>query len=114
MLTEKQFSGIKAWVYRNARDIDLHVWKFYFEKGRMEDVVSALSYYQNEDGGFGNALEPDNWNPASTPYTTLYAINLLREIGMTDTAHPIYRGIFKYLYSEKDLTDYGWLLCAGQ
>lgn len=51
MLTEKQFSGIKAWVYRNARDIDLHVWKFYFEKGRMEDVVSALSYYQNEDGG---------------------------------------------------------------
>ncbi|WP_182479278.1 hypothetical protein [Eisenbergiella sp. OF01-20] len=101
MLTEKQFSGIKAWVYRNAREIDLNVWKFYFEKGRKEDVVSALSYYQNEDGGFGNALEPDNWNPDSTPYTTLYAINLLREIGMTDTAHPLYQGIFKYLYSEK-------------
>ena len=108
MLTEKQFAGIKAWVYRNAREIDLNVWKFYFEKGRKEDVVSALSYYQNEDGGFGNALEPDNWNPASTPYTTLYAINLLREIGMTDTSHPLYQGIFKYLYSEKDLTDYGW------
>ena len=108
MLSEKQFSQIRTWVYRNAREIDLNVWKFHFENGKKEDVVSALSHYQNEDGGFGNALEPDNWNPASTPYVTLYALGLLQRIGMTDTSHPIYKGIFEYLSSEKDLTDYGW------
>lgn len=108
MLSKKTYNRIKTWVHRNARDIELSLWSFYFENGCREDIISALSFYQNEDGGFGNALEPDNWNPNSTPYTTLYAISILKDIEFVDLNHPIYRGIFKYLNSEKDLMAYGW------
>jgi len=112
MISKKTYFEIKTWVYQNARDIELSLWKYYFEKGIKDDVISALSYFQNEDGGFGNSLEPDNWNPNSTPYTTLYAINILNDIEFIDLSHPIYKGILKYLYSEKDLMEYGWRFCV--
>ena len=108
MISRSTYNRIKTWVYKNARDIELSLWKYYFENGNKDHVISALSYYQNEDGGFGNSLEPDNWNPNSTPYTTLYAINILNDIEFIDLSHPIYIGILKYLYSEQDLMEYGW------
>lgn len=107
-LSKKEFYEIKTWVYRNAREIELSLWKYYFEDGTKEDVITALSNYQNEDGGFGHALEPDNWNTNSTPYTTLHALIILEDIEFTDLSYPIYQGIFNYLHSEKDLMEYGW------
>ena len=53
----------RDFVNRNARPLDFARWKFLFENGSMEQVLSALETYQNEDGGFGNGLEPDCWNP---------------------------------------------------
>lgn len=84
------------------------IWKFHFENGDAESVLSELLFYQNEDGGFGKKLDPDNWNPASSPYNTQMAIKILRQIGFTKTSHPIYQGIFKYLENTKYQTDYGW------
>lgn len=55
------------------------------------------------------ALEPDNWNPASTPYTTLYAINILKQIDFSDTSHPILQGIFDFLESGSHFSENGWL-----
>lgn len=112
MMSTETYDRIKMWVHRNARDLELSLWKYYFENGSKEDIISALSYFQNEDGGFGNSLEPDNWNPNSTPYTTLYAINILKGIEFMDLSHPIYKGILKYLYSEKDFMEYGWRFCV--
>ncbi|NKB65786.1 MAG: hypothetical protein GKR89_01880 [Candidatus Latescibacteria bacterium] len=43
----------------------------------------SLAAYQNEDGGFGQALEPDLRTPLSTVYTTSQGLFLLREIGAT-------------------------------
>ncbi|MFT4146503.1 MAG: hypothetical protein QM644_18830 [Mobilitalea sp.] len=112
MISTKTYNQIKTWIYRNARDLELSLWKYYFEEGNKSDVISALSYYQNEDGGFGNSLEPDNWNPNSTPYTTLYAISILNDIEFIDLSHPIYKGILNYLQNEKDLMEYGWRFCV--
>ena len=47
------------WIYRNARPIDLARWKYHFENGSKANVLQSLSAYQNEDGGFGHALEAD-------------------------------------------------------
>jgi len=107
-LEYKTFQEIQEWVYCNARNIDLKVWRYHFENGSINDVLDALIIYQNEDGGFGKALEPDNWNPNSTPYTTLYAINILKELNFFDMSHPIYIGIKKYLASEQDSTSDWW------
>lgn len=102
------YQEVRAWIYKNARAIDLATWKCLFEDGNKDEVVNALMLYQNEDGGFGHGLEPDNWNPSSTPYTTLYAMNLLEQIGFKNDKHPMIQGIIKYLNSGKDYKEYGW------
>ena len=108
-LTNAAFQEIRSWIYRNARPLDFALWQYHFENGRKETVLSILSHYQNNDGGFGNALDLDNWNPASTPYYVQFAIKILRQIDFVDTTHPIYQGIFRYLENTQHKADYGWL-----
>lgn len=98
----KVFQKAKEFIYRNARPLDLARFRYHFENGSTEDVLNALAFYQNEDGGFGHALEPDSWNPNSSPIQTWYATEILREIGFTDSSHPITAGILKYLESGRD------------
>jgi hypothetical protein len=88
---------IAAWIHKNARELEIAIWKYHFENGNKEAVVNALMYYQNEDGGFGNGVEPDNWNINSFPYATLFAIGILKDIEFYDMQHPIYLGIKRYI-----------------
>jgi len=108
-LTIKEFNEIRSWIYRNARAVELSLWQYEFENGNPDAVVSALSFYQNPDGGFGNALEADSWNPNSSPVTTQTAIGKLEDIGFNDTSHPIIQGIIKFLESGVHSNDNGWL-----
>lgn len=80
------FEKAKGFIKRNARPIDFVRWQYHFENGSKEAVLDILSFYQNEDGGFGHALENDCWNPNSTPIHTWAATEILREIDFTDTA----------------------------
>ncbi len=107
-MKEKLYGEVKCWMYQNARHLELCLWHYFFENGTQETVIEALMQYQNEDGGFGHALEVDNWNPNSSPITTQHALKILRAIGFYDQNHPIYKGIWKYLNAEKDLLVYGW------
>ena len=57
------YEQARNFIYKNARPLDIARWKYLFENGSKEDVLTALNAYQNEDGGFGSVLEPDCWNP---------------------------------------------------
>ena len=61
--------------------------------------MEELKKFQNPDGGFGNALEPDNWNPNSTPITTNDAIIHLYQCGALVEAGNIIEGIARWLKS---------------
>lgn len=98
----------REFLYRNARPLDLARWRYLFEGGSREDVLEALAAYQNEDGGFGHGLEPDCWNPNSSPIQTAAAAEILREIGMEDSRHPILQGILTYLASGRDFDGHTW------
>lgn len=102
------FEKAKKYIYKNARPLDIARWKFLFEDGCKEDVLSALEIYQNRDGGFGNALEPDCWNPASAPLQTWVATEIFRELHIEDGKHPIVQGILRYLNSDKDFDGKVW------
>jgi len=91
------FEKARTFIYRNARPLDIARWQYHFEDGSKDAVLTALAAYQNEDGGFGHALEPDCWNPNSAPIQTWTATEILREIDFTDAAHPIIQGILRYL-----------------
>ena len=104
----KTFEKASDFIYRNARPLDLARWQYHFENGSKEAVLKALSYYQNDDGGFGHALEPDAWNPNSSPIQTWCATEILKEIDFTDSTHPIIKGILKYLISGQDFNGKLW------
>lgn len=93
---------------RNAREIELAQWRCLFENGSQGAVLSALSVYQNGDGGFGHALEPDCWNPESSPYTTLFATDILESIGFADMRHPVMEGILHYFEDTEYASEDGW------
>jgi hypothetical protein len=108
MLNKNDFQLIRSWVYRIARPIEMALWNYHFENGSKDAVLNVLSAYQNVDGGFGHALEADNWNPNSSPATTGYAIGVLEEINFDDEQHPIVQGILKYIENSTDFTEKGW------
>lgn len=99
------FRKARAFIYRNARPLDMARWRYHFEGGNREDVLTALVAYQNADGGFGYALEADSFNPNSSPIQTWAACEILREIGFTDSSHAIIKGILRYLDSGADFSE---------
>lgn len=109
ILSNQEFNAIRKWVYCNARQIEISLWQFFYENGSVDNVLNALAYYQNEDGGFGHALEADSWNPNSSPYTTLFAIKLLKNINYFDLHHSIYQGVFRFLESGIYYDDDYWM-----
>lgn len=106
---------VQPWIYRNARPLDLFRWRYFFEdqtpdaaNAFREDILQSLAVYQNDDGGFGHALEPDSWNPGSSPMTTWAATEVLAELGALSVNHPLIRGILRYLASDRDFDGMFW------
>ena len=95
------YERARAFMYRCARPLELALWQHRFEGGSLENVMHALSFYQNEDGGFGHALEADNWNPASSPLTTQTAAAILFALDAPGN-HPVVQGVLHYLDSGAD------------
>jgi hypothetical protein len=90
------YENARAFMYRCARPLELALWQYHFEGGSAENVLHALSFYQNADGGFGHALEADNWNPHSSPLTTQTATEILYAVD-APADHPIVQGALRYL-----------------
>jgi len=107
-ITKYDFNEIQTWIKRNARPLEYHLWRYHFENGGVEPVLAALEDYQNEDGGFVSAVEPDSWNPNSTPYNTDYAVKTLRQAGFTDINHPLYQGALRYFKHTGHRGEHGW------
>jgi len=65
-------------------------------KDNESEIISELIKYQNLDGGFGNALEPDIRMPSSSVAATNTAINILGEVENVDLKRPVIEKIVKY------------------
>ncbi len=106
------YEKARAFMYRNARPLELALWQFHFENGSADNVLHALSFYQNEDGGFGHALEADNWNPHSSPLTTQTATEILYAVDAPKN-HPLVQNTLRYLDSGAhfDTLHRQWLNC---
>ncbi|MGC2175693.1 MAG: hypothetical protein WA614_09540 [Acidimicrobiales bacterium] len=69
----------RTFLLTHARLIERLRYEFLFEDGPSERVVAALAPYQNADGGFGNALEPDLRGAESQPVPVWSAFGVLDE-----------------------------------
>lgn len=102
------FQQARKFIYKNARPLDLARWQYHFEGGSQQAVINTLMFYQNEDGGFGHSLEPDAWNPNSSPIQTWAATEILREVNFSDSSHPLVTGILVYLASGRHFSGRHW------
>ena len=89
----------KDFIRQNARAVELAEFRCHLENGPAQALAEALKPYQNPDGGFGHALEPDNWNPHSSPISTNDAIGRLFAAGALDKAGDMCQAMVRYLTS---------------
>jgi hypothetical protein len=80
----------REFLLRNARLLERRRYSCLFEDGDPDAVWTTLLGYQNPDGGFGHALEPDLRGTESEPIPVWTAFGVLDEIGLLDgtTASP--------------------------
>ena len=81
MANETILSRAKLFILSNARLLERLRFVCLFEGGPAWNTLIALRAYQNEDGGFGNALEPDKRCANSQPIDQEMGLGILDEIG---------------------------------
>jgi hypothetical protein len=70
-----------TFVWTNARLLDRHRFAHLFLGAEREPILRTLRAYQNADGGFGHAIEPDLRGPVSQPIGVFTALEILVETG---------------------------------
>ncbi len=68
-------------MWLNARLLDRLRFEYHFRDGDAARVVAAIRPYQNLDGGFGQAIEPDMRGPVSQPVAVATALAVLDDVG---------------------------------
>lgn len=80
MSEPKVFAWAANFIWTNARLLDRQRFACNFLGAPSDSVVVALRPYQNADGGFGNALEPDKRCPDSQPVDVETALRVLDDL----------------------------------
>lgn len=71
----------QTFIFNNARLLERRLFAYLFGNGTKHHVLAALRAYQNEDAGFGNALEPDKRTATSQPIDQEIALRVLDDVG---------------------------------
>lgn len=106
-LSVTQFEKAKQFLCNEARSLEHAMFLYEFENGSESDVLAELKKYQNEDGGFGNGLEPDLRCKASSTLATTVALQHLAHL-QSEQKDELAAGCFRYFASTYKPEQYGW------
>jgi hypothetical protein len=96
----------RAFFQHNGRDIDRARFGYHFDTLPLDDMLTTLGRYQNEDGGFGHGLEPDIAAPDSNPFATELALLYCVQADVPRD-HPLLQRTVAYLEQTQN-PDGGW------
>ncbi len=99
----------RSYLEQHARPLEQARYAYHFQSGPREAVLDALAVFQNPDGGFGQALEPDFRLPDSSALATTTALQILRELEI-GSDHPLVRGALRYLLNTLDPAHLAWTI----
>ncbi|GBF05724.1 hypothetical protein DAERI_050233 [Deinococcus aerius] len=97
-LSPEAFDRARAFLLERGRPLEAARFRHAFEDGGAGDVLDALRAYQNPDGGFGRALEPDHRAPGSSTLATSQALRVLHDLDVPAT-EPLLTGAVAWLRS---------------
>ncbi len=109
LLSRGRYAQARKYLLASARPLEAAMYRYRFEEGDAEAVLTELAKFQNPDGGFGNALEPDLRSPASSPLATTTALQRLRMLN-APAQHPLVAGAIRYLVAAYDAAYQSWPL----
>lgn len=81
MAESKTLDRAEEFMLLNARLLERRLFALLFRGEAAEPALSALRAYQNADGGFGNALEPDKRCADSQPIDQEVALSVMDDAG---------------------------------
>lgn len=87
-------------IWENARFLDRAIFAYRFHNASPARILHILRTYQNDDGGFGHALEPDLRAPDSHPLFVEFALRTLYECHLRDAE--IAYGVIEFLAQHTD------------
>jgi hypothetical protein len=79
-LSQKAYERAQQYLFRHGRPLERALYQHHFENAAVDEVLIELMHFQNEDGGFGHALEPDLRTPESSALATGIGVQLLRDL----------------------------------
>lgn len=106
-LSHKAFARARHFLKTQARPLDRAMFEYRFEGAPAEYVLAELAHFQNKDGGFGRALEPDLRTPTSSALATGMGVHLLKEL-QCSADHALVRHAVQYLLATFDQRTKVW------
>jgi len=106
-LSHAALGRARDFVVAKGRLLDAVLVEHALGAGSGAEVLAALAPYQNDDGGFGHALEPDLRTPASTAIATSLGMQILRRVE-APADHPTVERAVDYLIRTLDRTQGVW------
>lgn len=113
LLTKEMQADIARQMTYKSRDIDMCMINALDGSMPKDFLLDCLMFYQNRDGGFGNGLYIDNYNPNTSVYQIYEAFRLLDMLGFDSTCDlELYQTIINkacnYLYNREVPKDNKW------
>lgn len=87
-LSREAFERARSFLKTQARPLDRAIFEYRFENVSAGSLIVELAHYQNDDGGFGHALEPDLRTPTSSALATGIGLRMLEEL-QCSAEHPM-------------------------
>jgi hypothetical protein len=100
-LTKSAWDAARSFLFSYARPLEQKLFTYHFENGSKEDAVEELTSFQNDDGGFGNSLEPDFRLRESTPMATTVGLQIAKDLKL-EKDHPMVVKAMRYLEATYD------------
>jgi hypothetical protein len=110
-LSQQAFQQARRFLLNEGRPVEQALFRYTFESGSAQDVLTALSAFQNADGGFGHALEPDSCTPSSSALATAIGLGHLKDLGCTVEQAQV-RQATQFLRNTFDEQDKVWRIVA--
>jgi hypothetical protein len=106
-LSGEAFARARQFLKTLARPLERMLFEHLFEAASADRATVELARFQNEDGGFGCALEPDLRTPSSSALATGIGLRMLRDLGCS-AAHPMVCQAVQYLLATFDHQTHVW------
>jgi hypothetical protein len=100
-LSREAFDRARNHIKARARPLDRALFEYRFEEASADLVTDELARFQNDDGGFGHALEPDLRTPTSSALATELGLRTLEELGC-GSDHPMVADAVRFLLETID------------